>query len=79
MLFRSVVGLPDARWGEVPVLAVVPRAGATLDPQAVLAALEGRLARYKLPRRVVVVESLPKTALGKVQRKQLAARLAPGG
>lgn len=72
----AVVGLPDARWGEVPVLAVVPRPGAAPEPAALLAALAPQLARFKLPRRVVLVDSLPKTALGKVQRAQLSARLA---
>jgi fatty-acyl-CoA synthase len=72
----AVVGLPDARWGEVPVLAVVPRAGQAVDAAAVLAALEGRIARFKQPRRVFVVESLPRTALGKLQRPALAQALA---
>ena len=67
----AVVGLADARWGEVPVLAVVPRPGMAIDGAALLAALEGRLARFKLPRRVVQVSALPKTALGKVQRAAL--------
>lgn len=75
----AVVGLPDARWGEVPVLAVVPRPGAEPQPEAWLAAIEPQLARFKLPRRVVVVGELPKTALGKVQRAQLAAHLGSGG
>jgi fatty-acyl-CoA synthase len=72
----AVVGLPDATWGEVPVLAVVAREGQALDAAALLAALAGRLARYKQPRRVVQVAALPKTALGKVQRAELARRLA---
>ncbi len=72
----AVVGLPDARWGEVPVLAVVARPDVPApEPAALLAALEGRLARFKLPRRVLVVDALPKTALGKVQRQALAAAL----
>jgi fatty-acyl-CoA synthase len=72
----AVVGLLDARWGEVPVLAVVPRAGQVLDAQALLGALQGRLARFKLPRAVHVVGELPRTALGKVQRAALAQVLA---
>jgi len=72
----AVVGLPDATWGEVPVLAVVARAGQVLDTAALLAALAGRLARCKQPRRVVLVDVLPRTALGKVQRAALARRLA---
>jgi fatty-acyl-CoA synthase len=70
----AVVGVPDARWGEVPVLAVVMRAGAVLDASAMLAALGARLARFKLPVRVVAFDVLPKTALGKVQRAWLAQR-----
>jgi fatty-acyl-CoA synthase len=71
----AVVGLPDARWGEVPVLAVVARPGAELDGAALLAGLDGRIARFKLPQRVVQLPALPKTALGKVQRGQLVRAL----
>lgn len=71
----AVVGLPDATWGEVPVLAVVERPGVALDSAALLAHLAGRLARFKQPRRVVQVPALPKTALGKVQRAELAQQL----
>ena len=74
----AVVGLPDARWGEVPV-AVLARApdasGQALDEGAVLAHLQSRIARFKLPRRVVFMDSLPKSALGKVQKPQLQAQL----
>ncbi len=72
----AVVGLPDARWGEVPVLAVVPRAGQGVDAGQLLAALNGKLARFKHPHRVVVLDALPRTALGKVQRLALAHALA---
>ena len=72
----AVVGLADERWGEVPVLAVVPQPGVELDAPALLAQLATRLARFKLPRQVRVVEALPKTALGKVQRKALAQQLS---
>ncbi len=70
-----VVGLPDARWGEVPVLVVVPQPGRTLDESALRALFEARLARFKHPRRIVVASALPKTALGKVQRPLLAQHL----
>jgi fatty-acyl-CoA synthase len=73
----AVVGLPDARWGEVPVLAVVLRPGARFDAAALLAWLAPQLAHFKLPQRVQVLPSLPKTALGKVQRQQLALQLGP--
>jgi fatty-acyl-CoA synthase len=71
----AVVGLPDERWGEVPVLVVVPQAGHAPDGAAILARLGEQLARFKLPRRVVVVDGLPKTALGKLRRGALAAAL----
>ena len=72
----AVVGLPDERWGEVPVLAVVARPGAVIDVARLAAALAERLARFKQPRRIVVLPELPKTALGKVQRTRLARQLS---
>ena len=74
----AVVGVPDARWGEVPVLAVVPRPGCEVDAAALLQFLSARLARFKLPRDVVTLPVLPKTALGKVQRAQLRSALQGG-
>jgi fatty-acyl-CoA synthase len=72
------IGLPDARWGEVPVLALVARPGAAPDPARLREAFNARLARFKHPRRIVVLDELPKTALGKVAREALRARLATG-
>lgn len=74
----AVVGLPDARWGEVPVAVLVrspDAAGRALDEPAVLAHLQSRIARFKLPRRVVFMDALPKSALGKVQKPLLQAEL----
>ena len=73
----AVVGRPHPRWGEVPVAVVVRRPGATLAASDVLAALDGRLARYKQPRDVVFVEALPRNAMGKVQKFKLRALIAP--
>jgi acyl-CoA synthetase (AMP-forming)/AMP-acid ligase II len=69
----AVVGVPDARWGETGRAYVVPARGA-FDAQALLAWAGERLARYKLPREVVVVAELPRTASGKVQKHALLAR-----
>ncbi len=74
----AVVGLPDARWGEVPVAVLVrtaDAAGQALNESTVLAHLQVRIARFKLPRRVVFMDSLPKSALGKVQKPLLQAEL----
>ncbi len=72
----AVIGMADARWGEVPWLALVARPGHRVDIECLRSRLVARLARYKQPRRIVVVEALPKTALGKVQRALLAQSLA---
>jgi acyl-CoA synthetase (AMP-forming)/AMP-acid ligase II len=72
----AVVGLPDARLGEVPVAYVVPAAGAALDPDAIVAWVRERLANYKVPRRVVAVGALPINATGKVVKQELRARAA---
>ncbi len=74
----AVVGVPDERWGEVPWAVVTVRDGAAVDTDAVRAHLEGRLARFKLPRRVVIVDELPRTASGKVRKAELRVRLAQG-
>ena len=67
----AVVGLPDEKWGEVAVAVIVKKAGALLDASDVMTLFAGRLARFKQPRHVVFCDSLPKTALGKVQKLQL--------
>jgi fatty-acyl-CoA synthase len=67
----AVVGRTDERWGEAVVAIVVAAVGANLTADAVVRMLEGRVARYKFPRDVVFVESLPRTALGKVKREEL--------
>ena len=78
LLECAVVGLPDERWGEVPVLALVRALnaeGRQLSETAVKAHLEAKIARFKLPRRVVFREELPKSALGKVQKPILQQQL----
>ncbi len=70
----AVVGRPDAAWGEVPVAAVVLRAGARAD--GILEWVRGRLARFKVPAEVVAVARLPRTAAEKVDRVALREQLA---
>jgi fatty-acyl-CoA synthase len=75
----AVVGRSDLRWGEVVVAVVVPAPGATLARERVLAMFEGRLARFKHPKDVFIVDAMPRTAIGKVSKedvRQLVARLA---
>lgn len=67
----AVVGVPDERRGETVKAFVVPTAGATLSPEAVKEYCLDRLAAYKHPREVAVVETLPRTTTGKVQKYAL--------
>ncbi|MGH8677907.1 MAG: malonate--CoA ligase [Burkholderiales bacterium] len=70
----AVVGVPHADFGEAVTAAVVPKAGARIDEAQVIAALKSRLANYKVPKRVYLVEELPRNAMGKVQKSTLRRR-----
>ena len=70
----AVIGRPDPRWQEVPVAYVVPRAGVAADAEALKQHVAAHLARFKVPREIVFVDSLPKNALGKVQHFRLTER-----
>lgn len=67
----AVIGLAHKDFGEAVTAVAVRAAGAQIDEAAVLAALEGRLARYKQPKRVIFVDELPRNAMGKVQKAAL--------
>ena len=74
----GVVGVPDARWGQVPVAAIVVAAGHAPDralAAEVLAFCRARLAAYKCPRSVHFCAALPRTASGKLRRAELRAQL----
>ncbi|WP_342586589.1 AMP-binding protein [Microbacterium testaceum] len=70
----AVIGIPDDRWGEVPLAVLTVSQGTTVDTAAVRAHLDGQVARYKLPKDVVVVEALPRTASGKIVKAELRER-----
>jgi HIP---CoA ligase len=76
----AVVGVPDQRLGEVGAAFVVPKAGRTIDPAHLIAWCRERMANFKVPRTVEVVDSLPLNAAGKVLKYELRDRLstAPG-
>ncbi len=71
----AVVGAPDPEWGEIVVAFVVPQPGARLDDARLDAHCLERIARFKRPKRYVVVDSLPKNHYGKVLKTELRARL----
>jgi len=72
----AVVGAPDEQWGEVPVAFVVPRDGERLDQEELRGFARQRLARFKVPKRIEVVEELPKTGTGKIQKFLLRERVS---
>ena len=74
----AVVGCADPRWQEVPVACIVRRADATASPGDIESFCLGQLARYKVPRKFVFLDSLPRNALGKVQHFRLRQRIADG-
>jgi long-chain acyl-CoA synthetase len=72
----AVIGVPDERWGETVKALIVPAAGMTPDAAELVAFLRGRLASYKLPRIVELVDELPRTPSGKVLKRELRDRHA---
>jgi fatty-acyl-CoA synthase len=63
----GVIGRADARWDEVPIAYVIRRKGSSVDATGLQLHVQAQLARFKVPREIVFVEDLPRTALGKVQ------------
>jgi len=64
----AVVGLPHDRWSEAITAVVVPHAGASVDEAVLIAALKQRLDGFKVPKAVIVVDALPRTSTGKIQK-----------
>ena len=67
----AVVGVPHPDFGEAVVALVVGKPGAALEPESMIATLKGRIANFKVPKRVFVVKELPRNAMGKVQKNVL--------
>jgi malonyl-CoA/methylmalonyl-CoA synthetase len=70
----AVIGVPHPDFGEAVVAVVVPRPGAALDGAALTAALKGRIANFKVPKQLFVVDDLPRNTMGKVQKNLLRDR-----
>jgi acyl-CoA synthetase (AMP-forming)/AMP-acid ligase II len=67
----AVAGIPDAKWGESVAALLVPKAGFTVDKDAILDFCRERLAAYKLPRRIEFTGELPRNSMGKVQKYRM--------
>ncbi|MGR3871091.1 long-chain fatty acid--CoA ligase [Streptomyces graminifolii] len=76
----AVVAVPDEKWGERPLATVVLREGSTADFTSLRAFLaeEGKIAKWQLPERWTIIESVPKTSVGKFDKKVLRRRYADG-
>ena len=72
----AAIGVPDEKWDERPILIVVPREGTSPSGADVLAALEGRVAKWWMPDRVEFVDEIPHTATGKIKKTTLRERFA---
>jgi long-chain acyl-CoA synthetase len=67
----AVIGVPDDRWGETVKALVVPKAGVSIDPPGVIAFARERIAHFKCPTSVDVVDALPRNASGKLMKREL--------
>ena len=72
----AVVGVADERWGEAVTACVIPRAGTTIDSEALIAFARERLAGFETPKRVVVMEEFPTTVGGKILKYKIRQALA---
>jgi fatty-acyl-CoA synthase len=78
----AVIGVPHPKWQEVGMAVVVIKPDQSVSAEEVIAFCQGKLARYKIPQSVVFVDSLPRTAAGKVLKRELRDLVganAPGG
>jgi len=77
----GVTGVPDERWGEAVTAVIQPEKGADLTPEEIIEYCRAKMAGYKKPKHVLFVESLPRAASGKLERKglrEMAAKLVAG-
>jgi fatty-acyl-CoA synthase len=72
----AVIAVPDERWGERPCACVVRRQGSSLDADGLRAHLAGTVAKWWIPERFEFIDEVPKTSVGKFDKKLLRARLA---
>jgi len=67
----ALIGVPDEKWGETPWAVVTVRPGTTTSLEEVRGHLEGRVAKYKIPKNVIIVDEFPRTGSGKIRKAEL--------
>ncbi|MFV0284608.1 MAG: malonate--CoA ligase [Castellaniella sp.] len=72
----AVIGVPHSDFGEAVVAVIVPRTGAMVDPVAIQTDLKSALANFKVPKKIHVIDALPRNAMGKVQKNVLRQQYA---
>ena len=75
----AVLGVPDPVWGEVGVAVCIARPGTDTNAIDLREWLDGKVARYKLPKQVIFWEEMPKSAYGKITKKMVREELAKRG
>ena len=76
VLEAAVIAMPDEKWGERPLALVVPQPGAQLTPEVIIEHLRPQVARFALPAEVRLIDEVPKTSVGKFDKKVLRERFA---
>jgi len=78
VLEAAVIGIPDEKWTERPLACVVRRAGAELSPDELTEYMQGKVASWQIPENWTFIDEVPKTSVGKFDKKVLRARYASG-
>ena len=78
MGLAAVIARPDEKWGERPVLIVEPRQGLSVDAQALLELLRGKVAGWWIPDQILAVDAMPLASTGKIDKNQLRADYSNG-
>jgi acyl-CoA synthetase (AMP-forming)/AMP-acid ligase II len=79
VLIAAAIGVPDAKWGERPRLLVKMKEGASLDKESLIELLAGAFAKWQLPDEIIVVDEIPLTATGKIDKKVLRKKYGEQG
>jgi long-chain acyl-CoA synthetase len=78
VLVTAVIGVPDDHWREAVTAVVVPRPGHELTEQGLIEHCQKRIARYKVPKKIVFASELPKSGAGKILKREIRQKFWKG-